>query len=109
MKLEQIEAFVRVVELQSFHKAAKALNLTTSAISKKISALENTSDFKLMDRTTRSFSLTEAGELFYKQCCELISQYRQTEATLKALDSEPVGKLAIHSTEFLGQVCCNAR
>lgn len=103
MKLEHIEAFINVVELQSFYKAAEAMHLGVSAVSKRVKLLLQESDVKLMDSTTRGFTLTEAGELFYQQCCAVMSAVNQAQATLQALALKPEGALNIHATEYLGK------
>lgn len=103
MKLEQIKAFIHVVEQQSFHKAAETMHLGVSAVSKRVKQLLEKSDVKLMESSTRGFTLTEAGELFYQQCCEVMSSVNQAEATLVALAAKPEGKLTIHATQYLGK------
>ncbi len=103
MKLEHIKAFTTVVEQQSFHKAAEVMHLGVSAVSKRVKQLLEESDVKLMESNTRGFTLTEAGELFYQQCCEVMSSVNQAEATLMALVAKPEGNLNIHATEFLGK------
>ena len=72
--LESVRTYVRVVEQGSFHSAANTLNITTSALSKRINWLEKQLNTQLMKRTTRSLSLTEAGEHFYHK-----AKYQLTE------------------------------
>lgn len=104
MKLDQVLAFVYIVETQSFSAAAEQMNVTTSAISKKINQLEDKSKILLMKQNTRGFELTEAGQLFYQQCCELVNAYKQAEATLMAAESTIKGELTVHATEYLAKV-----
>lgn len=72
MELKQLEAFVKVVELRSFSKAAKSLHLTQPTISVHIVSLEKELDTSLLERTTKSVSITEAGERLYEYAKEMI-------------------------------------
>lgn len=65
-QLEDMQVFARVVETGSITKASEQLNLAKSAISKRLSELENRLGSKLINRTTRKSSLTEAGTLYYQ-------------------------------------------
>lgn len=73
MELRQLEAFVRVVELQSFSKAAKVLYLTQPTISVHISELEKELQTKLLDRTTKVVSTTKAGDTLYGYAKEILA------------------------------------
>lgn len=63
--MRQLEAFVKVVELQSFSKAAKSLYLTQPTISSHVISLEKELNAKLLDRTTKIVNVTSAGEKLY--------------------------------------------
>ena len=65
--LRQIQYFHSVVENNSFSLAAEECNISQSAISQQIKALENELGFKLLERNNRKFTLTPAGEHFYKK------------------------------------------
>ncbi len=64
-----MRAFRRVVERNSFYKAAEDLAITPAALSKQIKQLESRLGTLLLVRTTRSMSLTEAGQLYYQEAC----------------------------------------
>ncbi|HCB40906.1 MAG TPA: LysR family transcriptional regulator, partial [Gammaproteobacteria bacterium] len=66
--LEEIRNFVAVVQAGSFTRAAEELNSARSVISKRLSQLERQLGVRLLNRTTRRLSLTEAGERFYQEC-----------------------------------------
>ena len=68
MLLDEMEIFYTVIELGSFAKAADKLGVSKSHISKKMNQLEKHLQAKLISRTTRKLSLTEAGDNFYQQC-----------------------------------------
>lgn len=71
--LRQIQYFHSVVENNSFSLAAEECNISQSAISQQIKALENELGFKLLERNNRKFTLTPAGEYFYKKTLILVS------------------------------------
>lgn len=75
--LRQIQYFHSVVENNSFSLAAEECNISQSAISQQIKALENELGFKLLERNNRKFTLTPAGEYFYKKTLILVSDYRK--------------------------------
>lgn len=71
MLLKQMEYFITVVETHSFTEAAQLHYISQSAISQQIKALENELGVQLLKREKRSFTLTEAGNYFYKQAKEI--------------------------------------
>ena len=72
MELRQLEAFVKVVELQSFSKAAKNLFLTQPTVSAHIISLEKELNVKLVERTTKNVQTTSAGERLYEYAKEIL-------------------------------------
>lgn len=72
MELKQLEGFVKVVELESFSKAAQALYLTQPTISVHILSLENELNTKLLERTTKTVKTTKAGEKLYEYAKSMI-------------------------------------
>ncbi len=73
MELKQLEAFVKVVELQSFSKAAERLYLTQPTISAHIVSLEKEFGLKFLDRTTKNVRTTVAGERLYEYAKEILA------------------------------------
>lgn len=73
MEFNQIESFLSVVKYKSFSRAAKDLYLTQPTISNNIQALEKELNTTLLNRTSKTISLTDAGKLFYKYALELIN------------------------------------
>ena len=61
--LNQLEAFIKVLEYKSFSKAAKSLEVSPPVVSKRVSALEDRLEVTLFRRTTRTLHLTEAGNV----------------------------------------------
>ncbi len=73
MLLKQIEYFLRVVDTGSFSEAAEQCFISQSAVSQQIKSLENELGVQLLVRHNRTFSLTAAGELFYRKCTVLLN------------------------------------
>jgi DNA-binding transcriptional LysR family regulator len=73
-QLEDMQVFVRIVEAGSITKAAGQLNLAKSAVSKRLNDLENRLGSKLISRTTRTSSLTEAGQQYYQRVQLLLGE-----------------------------------
>jgi len=72
MNLKSLKSFVEVAELEHFGRAADSLNMTQSGLSQQIKALEKSVGAKLIARTTRSVSLTGAGEIFLEHARDLL-------------------------------------
>ena len=68
--LSDLAVFVRVVDTQGFSAAARAMGLTKSAVSKRINRLEKQLGLRLLQRTTRAMSLTEAGRVLYERAAQ---------------------------------------
>ena len=103
-RLSQITMFNAVVERQSFTAAARALGVSASAVSKQVSQLENELGARLINRTTRSLSLTEVGSAYYEQTKDIVSALDQAEATVTELTGKPRGLLKVHIPVGFGQV-----
>lgn len=96
MKLDQIEAFVAVAEQKSISAAAKKLFLTSSAISQKISALEEEFKISLFDRQGRNITITNAGERLYNSCKQIVKSLNDTLAVMSQLHETPEGSLKVY-------------
>ena len=75
--LQQIKYFQAVVQNNSFSEAAEECHISQSAISQQIKALEQALGFPLLERKNRRFSLTPAGEYFYRKSLILVADYEQ--------------------------------
>ena len=93
--MNSYDIFVEVVKLKSFSAVAKKFHRSPSAISKHISQLEQKLNVQLVDRTTRSLSVTEAGQLYYERCQDISCRMQDAEAELKELSDEPRGTINI--------------
>lgn len=94
--LEEIRVFVAIVKAGSFTQAAEAQGLSRSVISKKLSALEANLGVRLLNRTTRRLSLTEAGEQFYQHCRTGLGNIDDAINEVRSLSNEPRGRLHLN-------------
>ncbi len=77
--LNDIAVFVRVAQFESFSRAAHALGMPVSTVSRKVTALEERLAVTLLQRTTRKLSLTAQGRAYYNQCSEPLSHLFDAE------------------------------
>ena len=84
-KFQEMRAFVAVVDAGSFVRAADALDLSKTAVSRLVGELEARLDTRLLHRTTRKLSLTPEGEVFHERCKRLLGVERLAGADLVAV------------------------
>lgn len=94
-RLLAIEAFCKVVELGSFARAAERLEVSTSAVSRHVRDLETHLEARLLHRTTRRISLTEAGQSFYERSLQLLADLDEAESSVRAATVVPRGSLKL--------------
>ena len=99
-----IPVFVAVVENDGFSAASRALGISKSAVSKRINQLENHLGVRLLHRTTRKLSLTEAGERYFEHAAQALTAASQAEDAVTELQGEPQGKLKISSPMSFGRL-----
>lgn len=102
-RFEQYKTFVAIVEEGSLAKAANHLNLSPSAVSKQLSGLEQRLDIPLVDRSTRSLSVTDLGKKFYLECRSILRSVSQAEDRLREEETTLVGKLSLSCPKVLLQ------
>lgn len=100
---EGVTEFVAVAEKESFTAAAKQLGISTAQVSRQVSALEARLATKLFYRTTRQVSVTEAGEIYYQHCRQVLDGLENAERALSNLQSTPRGKLRITAPTTYGE------
>lgn len=100
--LTDIAVFVQVVDSGSFTAAAQRLELTRSVVSKYISRLEDRLKVRLLNRTTRRLSLTEAGQIFYERSQFGLGEIEAAEAEVAKLQATPRGRLKINAPMSFG-------
>lgn len=102
IEIELSRLFVKVVQHGGYSKAANALRLPKSTVSKAIKKLETETGTKLLIRTTRSQTLTAAGRLFYETCLEPIQILENAQKSLYGQDNIVSGQIKITAPEDLG-------
>ncbi len=108
-RIDAMRLFIRVADAGSFSKAASDLGLGQPTVSRRIQDLEAGLDAALFMRTTRSLSLTEAGERFYKRAGDILADFDDAEAEARGLDHEPVGLLRISSVSSMARLVIGPR
>lgn len=94
-RLLAIQAFCKVVELGGFARAADRLGVSTSAVSRQVADLEAHLEARLLHRTTRKVSLTEAGQSFYERGVQLLADLDEAESSVRAATIVPRGSLKL--------------
>lgn len=101
-RLTGMAVFAKVVEQQGFSAAARALGMSKSAVSKQVAALEDRLGARLLNRTTRRLSLTDAGTAFYERCARVLAEAEEAERAVGSLQAEPRGLLKINAPMSFG-------
>lgn len=94
-RLQGMRVFAHVVEAKSFSAAADKLGISKSLASRHVSALERALSVKLLHRSTRRLSLTEAGGLFYEHCARIVQEAQLAEQRLSRAQTEPAGLVKV--------------
>src|ERR1700712_3583288 len=98
-RFDDLAAFAAVVRARSFTRAAAQLGVSQSALSQTVRTLERRLDLKLLHRTTRSVSPTEAGERLYETVAPRFSDIEAELAVLGELRGKAAGTVRISATE----------
>jgi DNA-binding transcriptional LysR family regulator len=102
-RLESLAAFVRVVDLGGFSKAARAMRVSTPGITRAIAALEERLGVSLLHRTTRSMRLTEEGAVFLPRARQVLADLQDAEHVVMGAQSEPKGLLVVTAPVVFGR------
>ncbi|MCU7855340.1 MAG: LysR family transcriptional regulator [Candidatus Thiodiazotropha sp. (ex Lucinoma borealis)] len=95
--------FVEVAKQQGFAPAARALNLSTSAVSRYVIDLEDWMGVQLFQRTTRKLSLTEAGKAYLDRCKRVVTEVKDIQLAASFEQAEPHGPLRISAPVFIAK------
>jgi DNA-binding transcriptional LysR family regulator len=101
-KLTTMKTFLAVVQEGSFSKAADKLDISPQLVSKYISALEDNLHTRLLHRTTRKVSVTEAGNQYYQRCQQVVIDIEDMENSLNNLSENVSGVLSISAPMSFG-------
>lgn len=99
-----LPVFVTVIETGGFSPAAKRLGISKSAVSKRVTQLEEQLGVKLIHRTTRKLSLTEAGEHFFQHARIAHEAAKDAQDAVTQLQGEPQGRLRINTPMSFGRL-----
>jgi DNA-binding transcriptional LysR family regulator len=94
-QLQAMRVFLKVAETESFGRAAAALDISNAVVTRYVSLLEAHLNTRLLNRTTRSVSLTEAGRTFADGCRAVIEQVEAVEASVSSTSVDPSGTLKL--------------
>jgi DNA-binding transcriptional LysR family regulator len=94
-RFQAFTAFARVVEAGSFVGASERMGVSVSAVSRQVAELEAHLDVRLLNRTTRRLSLTEAGQGFYDRCVQLLADLDEAEIAVTSASIVPRGTLRL--------------
>lgn len=102
-RLVELSTFAKVVDAGSFTAAAVALNLPKSTVSRRITALEDHLGARLLERTTRSLSLTDIGREVYRHAARALNEAEEAERLVGRLQEAPRGLLRVTTTVTFGR------
>jgi len=100
--LDGVSVFVGVVNAGSFTAAAQALGHSTSYVSKEITRLEKRLGSRLLNRTTRTISLTDVGRAYYERSNQIVIDAENAERSINQLQEKPSGFLRINAPSSFG-------
>ena len=99
-----IPVFVAVVEQGSFSAAGAKLGITKSAVSKRVTQLEGRLGVRLLQRSTRKLSLTEAGEAYFRHALDSLGAAMQAEDAVAEMQGDPKGLLRVSAPMSFGRL-----
>ncbi len=104
-RLTSMAVFIRAVDLGSFAAAADALEMSGPMVGKHVRFLEERLGARLLNRTTRRQSLTDAGQAYYERCRAVLSEAEAADSVVADQLSEPRGRLRVTMPALLGRHC----
>ncbi len=103
-RLDAMRLFARVVEAGSFSAVAREFGIGQPAVSKQIAGLEARLGVQLLRRSSRSLSLTEAGQIFYESVVRLLGELDMAETAIKRGQTQPSGTLRVTLSAGFGRL-----
>ncbi|CAM2063972.1 LysR family transcriptional regulator [Sulfidibacter corallicola] len=101
--LNDMLIFAKVAELSGISPAARALRMPKSKVSRRMATLEEALGVRLLERSTRSVHLTEAGQIYYRHCKRIVEEANSARESLSQLLETPRGHLRINASVAIGQ------
>src|ERR1700750_2881526 len=103
-RIDAMQAFVTVADLEVFAPAARKLKLSPSAVTRLIAALEERLGARLLQRTTRSVTLTDTGRHFLERARRLLADVEQAERAAEGERTRPSGRLVVSAPLGFGRL-----
>jgi len=103
-RLTSMTVFTKVVENTGFSAAGRRLNMSATMVSNHIQSLEEHLGVRLLNRTTRKLSLTEAGRAYYERCSQILAEIAEADEAVGELQSTPRGVLRLNIAQALQPV-----
>ena len=103
-RLDALSMFVAVAERQSFAEAARQLGRSPASVTRGLASLEERLQTRLLNRTTRAVSLTDAGARFLESCRRLLATYDELEAVSSGERTQPRGWISITAPVMFGRL-----
>jgi DNA-binding transcriptional LysR family regulator len=102
-RFASVTAFVRVIDSGGFSAAGRRLNLSKARVSHQVQALENALGVRLLNRSTRRISLTEAGRDYYERCVQILQDLAEADEAAGTQQGTPRGQLRIYCHENIAR------
>lgn len=101
-RLQSMRVFTKVVELGSFARAAQQLDMSNAVVTRYVADLESHLGTRLLNRTTRSLSLTDAGETYLQRCQQILEDVEEAESVVTARSQSLSGTLRLVTPVMFG-------
>src|SRR3954471_9205683 len=102
-RIDAMTAFVTVADLHGFAPAARRLGLSPSAVTRLVAALEERLGARLLQRTTRSVKLTDAGARFLERARRILNDVAEAEGAAQAERTVPSGRFVVAAPNVFGR------
>src|SRR6195952_216468 len=103
-RIEAMQAFVTVADLQGFAPAARKLGLSPSGVTRLVAALEDRLGARLLQRTTRSVTLTDVGARYLERARRILADVEEAEISAQAERMAPSGRLVVSAPLGFGRI-----
>src|SRR5262249_26950363 len=103
-RIDAMQAFVAVADLRGFAPAARKLKLSPSAVTRLVAALEQRLGARLLQRTTRSLALTDAGTRYLERARRILADVEEAERAAEGERTRPTGRLVVSAPVGLGRL-----
>lgn len=103
-RFEAMTVFAAVADLQGFAPAARKMGLSPSAVTRLVAALEDHLDTRLLQRTTRSVTLTDAGVRYLERARRILADVAETEGAAQTERSVPTGRFVVSAPSVFGRI-----